>query len=420
MSRRHGHGDHDVEPMPGSGMRPLKALIPLDEAMATLMDAVRPVTATEAVPLDDALGRVVARDVASPIDVPLANRAAMDGYAVRAADTYGAGRHDPVTLRRIGTLHADSVPRRAVTKGACVQVATGSTMPRGADAVVMVEVTEREGGAVHVYKPVHPGQDVSVAGEDLRKGEAVVRAGEVLTPAKVGALAAVGRTKVTVYRRPRVAILTTGDEVIPPGRKIRPGQVYDINAFTMAAVVRENGGDPERIGRVPDDLAALRRAISDAVRRDLVVFSGGSSVGERDLIIDVLADMGELLFHGIAVKPGKPTALGRVRGKPVLGMPGYPTSCLSNCYMMLVPAIRRMARLPPRPEQVVELRMARRLVSVVGRVEFHTVRVEDGAAVPAYKESGAITSMAHADGYIEIPANVDLIEKGERVRVVLF
>ena len=223
-----------------------------------------------------------------------------------------------------------------------------------------------------------------------------------------------------VYARPRVAILTTGDEVISPGERIRPGLVYDINAHTMAAVVLECGGEPVMLGRVSDTMEALKDAIRRAVAHDLVVFSGGSSVGEKDMVIDALEGMGEVKFHGVAVKPGKPTVLGVVRGVAVLGMPGYPTSCLSNCYMMLAPMLRAMARLPPLPEKVVEVPLSKRRVSSIGRVEFHTVRLEDGVAVPAYKESGAITSMAHADGYIEIPANVDLIEKGERVRVVLF
>lgn len=171
---------------------------------------------------------------------------------------------------------------------------------------------------------------------------------------------------------------------------------------------------------MPDRLAELKAAIRKALAYDVVVFSGGSSVGEKDMILDVLQAMGEVRFHGVAVKPGKPTVLGVVDGKPVLGMPGYPTSCLSNCYMMLAPMLRKMARLPPASGKVVELPLSRRIVSSVGRVEFHTVRVDSSAAVPAYKESGAITSMAHADGYIEIPANVDLVEKGETVRVVLF
>ncbi len=401
-------------------MRPLKALISLDEAMRMAMDLVRPIERTETVALLDALRRVAAEDVRSLIDVPLADRAAMDGFAVIAKETFRAGTSKPVLLRRLETLYADGVPRKRVTKGRCTEVATGSTLPPGADAVVMVEDTEREGDLVKVYSPIHPGENVSGRGEDIGRRSVVVRSGEVLTPAKVGALAAVGLPRVRVFAKPRVSILTTGDEVVPPGRPIRVGQVYDINSNTMASVVRENGGEPVLLGRVSDRLDALRSALRKALGNDLVVFSGGSSVGEKDMVVDVLRSMGDLLFHGIAVKPGKPTVLGRVDGKAVLGMPGYPTSCLSNCYMILAPMLRRMARLPASHPQIVEVPLAKRLLSAIGRVEFHTIRIVDGQAVPAYKESGAITSMAHADGYIEIPANVDLIEKGEVVRVTLF
>jgi len=412
--------DHDDREHHGHGMRPLRALMSLDDALAMLMSLAAPVERLERVPLLQALHRVAANDVVSPIHVPLVDRASMDGYAVRAIDTYRAGKFRPVEMRRVETLYADSVPKKRVGKGVCVEVATGSSIPKGADAVVMVEDTERDGATVRVHSPVPPGENISPQGEDIRRGAVVVHAGEFLTPAKVGALAAVGRKDVEAYARPRVAILTTGDEVVPPGSRIRPGQVYDINAHTMASVVRESGADPVLLGGVPDRLDALRTAIRRAVKEDLVVFSGGSSVGEKDMVVDVLRAMGEVKFHGVAVKPGKPTVLGVVRGKAVLGMPGYPTSCLSNCYMMLAPMLRAMARLPPRPEKVVDLPLSKRIVSSMGRVEFHTVRLKDGMAVPAYKESGAITSMAHADGYIQIPANVDLVERGEIVHVVLF
>jgi molybdopterin molybdotransferase len=233
-------------------------------------------------------------------------------------------------------------------------------------------------------------------------------------------LAAVGLARVRVYAKPRVSVLVNGDEVIPPGRPVRPGQVYDINSSTIASVVRENGGEPIVLGRVADRLAAIRSALRKALANDMIVLSGGSSVGEKDLTIDVLESTGELLFHGIAVKPGRPTALARVEEKAVLGMPGNPTSCLSNCYILLAPMLRRLARLPPRDERIVEVPLANRIVSKVGRVEIHTVRIVNGKAVSAYKESGAITSMAHADGYIEIPANVDVLEKGATVHVKLF
>lgn len=413
MTSASGHRDH------GGGHR-LESLLPFPEALARVLAVASPVEGTQRVRVEDAAGRVAAEDVRSPIDVPLADRATMDGYAVRSADTDGAGRGSAIALHCVDSVFAGEVPRTRIRAGTCVQVATGVTVPPGADAVVQVELTHRNGDLVRVLSSVAAGRNVSKRGEDIRKGSVVVRRGDVLTPGKAGALTAVGRTSVLVYRKPRVAILTTGNEVVAPGSRLRPGQVYDINAYTIAAVARENGGEPQFLGRVRDDTAELRRALRRAVSRDLVVVSGGSSVGERDLIVDVLHGMGEVLFHGVAIKPGRPTALGRVGGTPVLGMPGFATSCLSNSYVLLAPALRAMARLPARPPRVLELPLSEAIVSPKGRVEFHTVRVEEGLAVPAFKESSAITSMAHADGYVEIPADVERLEKGDRVRVVLF
>jgi molybdopterin molybdotransferase len=307
-----------------------------------------------------------------------------------------------------------------VGKGRCTQIATGAMLPLGADAVVMVEDTERSKDALQVFRPVHARENVSARGSDLRKGAVVLAEGETLTPAKLGALAAIGKDSVAVYAKPRVALLVTGDEVVPPGAPLRPGQVYDINSATMAAAVREAGGEPVLLGGVPDRLGELRDALAAAVKEDLVIFSGGSSVGEKDLILDALESLGEILFHGIAVKPGRPTILGRVQGKAVLGMPGNPTSCLSNCYILLAPMLRKIARLPPSEGRTIDVPLAGRITSPPGRVEVHTIRLVDGRAVPAFKESGAITSMAHADGYIVIPADVTLLEKGQGVRVTLF
>lgn len=401
-------------------MRPLKALLPLDEALRMCLDLATPMERRETLALSDALHRVVAEDVRADLDVPPAARAAMDGYAVSARDTSRAGKSSPARLMVQENVHAGGVPALRVSKGRCAQIATGAMLPSGADAVVMVEDTERAKDVVRVFRPVRPGENVSERGSDIPKASRVLTRGERLGPAKLGALAALGRASVPVYARPRVAILVTGDEVVPPGGRLGPGQVFDINSHTMAAAVQESGGEAVPMGRVPDRLDGLQGALDAAVKEDLVVFSGGSSVGERDLVLDALRSMGEVLFHGIAVKPGRPTILGRVRGTPVLGMPGNPTSCLSNCYVLLAPMLRKMARLPPPQGGALELPLAERITSPVGRVEVHTVRVVDGRAVPAFKESGAITSMAHADGYIVIPADVGVVEKGTRVRVTLF
>ena len=418
---RRGHaGRHEANESVRDGMRPLKELIPFEDALRMAVDLVRPIERKEEVALLDALRRVAAAEVRSKIDVPFANRAAMDGYAVIVRDTTGARKAEPVVLRRIETLHAASLPRARVTHGRCTEIATGATLPSGADAVVRVEDTDRDRDLVRIFASVRLGDNVATRGADIKRGSVVIHAGESLTPAKIGALAAIGSDRVRVYERPRVAILTTGEELIPPGRPIRPGQVYDINSNTIASVVRENGGEPVFLGRVADRPSALRLALRKAVAYDLVVCSGGSSVGEKDIVVDVLRSMGDVLFHGIAIRPGKPTALGRIDGTPVLGLPGFPTSCLSNCYVLLTPMLRRFARLPAARMTIVEVPLARRLNRVTGRLEFHSVRIVEGQAVPAFKESSAITSMAHADGYIEIPANVDVLEKGRIVRVTLF
>ena len=276
------------------------------------------------------------------------------------------------------------------------------------------------GDVVRIFAEVQPQQNVGRRGADIQTGQVVVSAGETLNSSRIGAVAAVGVPQVDVYERPRVAILSTGNEIVEPGEVLRPGHIYDINRFTVGAVVSENGGIPCAYPPAPDTLDALLAAFDTLLDNDIVVFSGGSSVGERDLIRDAIAAKGELLFHGVAVKPGKPTGLGIVAGKPVFAMPGYPTSCLSNAHMLLVPMLRRMARLGPKVNKTLTVPLASRVASANGRHQFYTVRIEDGRAVPAFKASGDITSMSRADGYIEIPADVDHVSAGTPVQVVLF
>jgi molybdopterin molybdotransferase len=286
---------------------------------------------------------------------------------------------------------------------------------------VMVEETEKDpSGEVRVFTPVYPRQNVGRQGADIQAGQVVLRAGDMLNASRVGALAALGAPHVEVYARPRVAILSTGNEIIDPGQPLAPGHIYDINRFTLTAIVAEHGGIPEPHRTAADTIEDLSHAIDECLDADLLVFSGGSSVGERDLILDVIGQRGEILFHGIAVKPGKPTALGVVGDRIVFGMPGYPTSCLSNAYMLLVPLLRRLARLPVHAVRTVTAPLGQRIVSTTGRHQFYTVRMIDGVAQPAFKASGDITSMSLADGYIEIPAQTDIVEKGELVEVKLF
>ena len=402
-------------------MRPIRETIPYDEAIALVLEAAVPIRRTERLAIDKANGRVVASAATSTIDVPPFDRAAMDGYAVVAEDTFGAGRYEPRVLRCVEKVYTGQVPSRAVGRGECIEIATGAPMPQGADAVVMVEETEKDGdGSVRIFTPVYPRQHVGRRGADLVAGQPIVSAGDLLNPSRIGALAATGVLEVEVFQRPRVAILSTGNEIVEPGQPLAAGQIYDVNRFTLGAIISTHGGIPDPRPTAPDDLDDLKRAIEDAATADVIVFSGGSSVGERDLILDALHALGEVQFHGIAVKPGKPTVFGRVGNTPVLGMPGYPTSCLSNAYMLLIPMLRRMAQLPEYRPQITRVPLARRIVSTTGRHQFYTVRIEEGSAVPAFKASGDITSMSRADGYIEIPAQTDIVEAGEMVDVKLF
>ena len=402
-------------------MRPIRDTIPLDEARAIIDGVSALITRTEIVPLHEAHGRVNAGDVVGNADVPPFSRASMDGYAVRAEDTFGASRQEPRIVACVDRVFTGQVPARAVGPGECAEIATGAPMPDGADAVVMVEETEKDSaGSVRLFTPVYPRQNVGRQGADIARGQTVLRDGDFLNPSRIGALAAVGATDASVYSRPRVAILSTGNEIAEPGRPLEPGQIYDINRLTLGAIVSQHGGQPEPHRTAADTLEDLSDAIDDCLNADLIVFSGGSSVGERDLVLDVLARRGTVLFHGISVKPGKPTAFGIIDGKPFFGMPGYPTSCLSNAYMLLVPFLRRVARLPPHRTRSVSAPLGQRIVSTTGRHQFYTVRLVDGVALPAFKASGDITSMSLADGYIEIPASTDIVEKDEIVDVFLF
>ncbi|HET9706522.1 MAG TPA: gephyrin-like molybdotransferase Glp [Vicinamibacterales bacterium] len=403
-----------------SEMKPIKETIPLEEARQLIADACKPIDRTERVPLVDANGRAAAADVISTRDVPPFSRAGMDGYAVRAEDTFGASRYEPRTLRVVEKVYTGNVPSCPVEAGTAIEIATGAPMPQGADAVVMVEETEKAGDDVRVQTPVYPRQNVGRQGADISVGQTVITRGEVFNPSRIGALAALGIADVEVYQKPALAILSTGNEIVDPGQELRPGQIYDINKFTLSTIIAEHGGIPMPFATAQDTVDALERAIDAAATCDVLVFSGGSSVGERDLILDVIGRKGEIVFHGIAVKPGKPTVFGTINGKPVFGMPGYPTSCLSNAYMLLVPALREMARLKPRHVASVTLPLGQRIVSTTGRHQFYTVRIVDGQAMPAFKASGDITSMSQADGYIEIPAQTDIVEKGETVTVTLF
>jgi molybdenum cofactor synthesis domain-containing protein len=403
-----------------TGMKPFKTLLSRVEALKIIEANIPRIQRIKESPIELTGGRILAEDVVAVFSVPPFDRSAMDGYAVKAEDTYGASGFKPNRLKLIGVQHAGELFAGRIGEGECVQVATGSPVPEGSDAVVMVEFTKLDGDYVEIQKPAYPSAHISSMGEDIETGDTVIEAGEILTPAKVGALAALNRETIQLYEKPRVAVFSTGSEIKPLGSDLSPSQIYDVNSYTLTSMISGNGCVPVMKGIVPDDQESIKASILEAARHDLGVFSGGSSVGVRDLFGEIVEELGEVLFHGLQVKPGKPTLFGIVEGTPIFGMPGYPTSCLSNAYIFLTPALRAMAGLPPAEPRRIVAKMGARFVSSSGREQFLTVRVNDGIAISAFKRSGAITSMAHADGYIVLPVNLDVIEEGAEVEVTLF
>lgn len=408
------------------GLKPgFGRLASLDEALAILF-RLAPDLGSETIALREAPGRVLAGDVVAGVDVPHFDKSAMDGYALRAADTFGSGAGSPATLRCVGSLWPGGTFAGAVGPGECLEIGTGAAMPDGADSVVMVEYTEGTGAdEISVFRAVAPGDNVIRAGSDVARGTAVLSAGTVVQPRHVGVLSALGMTEAAVRVRPRVSLFSTGNEILQPGQELQPGKIFDINTWTLRAALEVDGCVVTELGPAPDTrpglAAAYRTALEDT---DLVLLSGGSSLGGGDLVGDVLDEVGRTLVHGVAIKPGKPVVIGSAPDasgaeRPVIGLPGYPMSCLSDYYILVQPLLdRALGR--RRPRSFVDAVMSRKHPSTVGRYEFLPVLVVDGLAVPLTKGSSAITSLSEATGFVEIAENVEVVEKGEPVRVRLF
>jgi len=385
----------------------------------------------ETVMLGDALGRVLAADVAAPIDVPPFDRSGVDGFAVRAADTAGASDRAPKRL----LLNAEVIacghpPALAVAPASATTIATGGAIPRGADAVVMVEWTElaetTQGPAIDVRRAVAPGQFVGYAGSDIARGETLLRRGQLVGSREIGMLAACGLARVDVVRRPRVAVLSTGDELVRLGEPLRPASVYDSNGPIVAAAVIEAGGEPVAFGAFADDITALERAVREALDAcDMVVLSGGTSKGAGDLSHRVVTRLGPpgVLVHGVALKPGKPLCLAVAHRKPIAILPGFPTSAIFTFHTFVAPVIRALAGRPPEAAETVDATVPVRIVSEMGRQEFVLVSLVEGeqgpVAFPTPKGSGAVTAFSQADGFLAVDALASSLDAGSHADVTL-
>ncbi|RDI72333.1 molybdopterin molybdotransferase MoeA [Halopelagius longus] len=386
-------------------------------ARETLLSAATPHERTERLPLGPADGRAVAEPVTSPRPVPGYDRAAMDGWAVRARDTFGASGRSPEILR-VGAEDADTGGE--VAPGEAVRVHTGSELPPGADAVVMIEETEAVGGELEVFDAVTESENVGPVGEDVSEGQHLFDAGHRLRPSDLGLLKSVGVDEVSVYERPTVGVIPTGEELVQedPG----PGEIVETNGLTVTRLVDRWGGVPTYRNVVTDEEAALRAAIQRDLTKDIVVTTGGSSVGERDLVPEVVDELGEVLVHGVALKPGHPVALGVVEETPVVMLPGYPVACIVNAVQFLRPLVKRVGHLPDSPFPTVEARLERKIPSEPGVRTFARVRLDsdDGerVATPTRASgSGVLSSVALADGWVVVPEDREGYAEGETVAV---
>jgi len=407
-----------------------RKLMTFEEAKKTVDSQFKPVfLGEEEAVLLEANNRVLSQDIVSALDIPPFNRSTMDGYAVKAEDTVGADENKPAVLNVSGAVSIGEEPKLKVALGEAVEIVTGAVIPEGADAVVMVEDTEREDSELHVFTALTANENVMKKGSDIKKGAVVLRKGQVLGSSEIGVLAALGSKTVTVLKIPIVAVLSTGDEVAELGKELPPGKIYDINAYSISTAVIESGGKPVYFGAVPDDKAALTKALQTAVASaDMVITSGGVSVGPKDYTAQIVDSLGKpgIAVYGVAMKPGKPLTVGFVGEKPVFSLPGNPTSALLSFYLFARPVLQRLAGRPVSGMKMVSAFAGSRMFSAKGRRTFVMVRLEFDTQCRLIAEpvesggSGAITTLTKADGYVEIAENEQFVDVDQEVLVFLF
>ena len=406
-----------------------RELMTFDHAKKLLFDTLNPQPlGIEKIPLIKAYNRILSENIITKLDIPPFNRSTVDGYAVKADDTYESDEKKPTALKIIGTINVGESPKIQIRKNKTVETVTGAPIPEGANAVVMVENTQKQGDTLLIYRAVTPDENVMKKGADLKKGDTVLIAGQLLGAPEIGVLAAIGVNYVNVFKTPLVSVFSTGAEITEPGKSLAPGKIYDINAYSLSTAVKESGGKPICMGVIPDNEAALKNALKQALSSsDIIITSGGVSVGPRDYTPKIVDSLGKpgVIISGIAVKPGKPTTIAFIGNKPVFSLPGHPTSALLIFYLLVRPVIQCLSGHKVISEKTVKANLAVRLFSAKGRKTFVMVRLSRDksqkiVATPVQTGgSGAITTLSKADGFIEIPENQQFIDSNEQVTVTL-
>jgi molybdopterin molybdotransferase len=396
-------------------------VVPVADAVATVI-RISPMPVREIIPLESSVGRILIAAVTADTDIPGFDRSVVDGYAVRAADTAGAGDAIPALLHCAGRIAMGRQDDSTVIgPGTCTYIPTGGVLPEGADATVMVEYTEETGDTVLVKKAVSHGENVLLFDEDFKKGETVFSAGRRISPQDAGVLAACGCAAVTVAKKPVVGIISTGNELVPVTVVPGPGQVRDANASMLAAYLTEYGCTPRLYGIIPDERQAFETVLAQAVIEcDVVLLSGGSSKDDRDMTAAVIATMGEVLVHGIAIAPGKPTIIGRIANKPVFGLPGHPASAFVVLIAIVRPLLDRMLGILRPLQRTERATLAVNIPSQRGREEYVRVIVENGSAIPLFGKSGLLNTLIRSNGLVRIPAGAEGLEQGSTVEVILW
>ena len=377
---------------------------------------------TEEINCENAYGRVLFNDVYSRMDFPPFNKALKDGFAILSEDSFGASEESPNTLDVIDFLEAGSTTDKVVEKGKCVEISTGAAMPEGANAVVMVEYSEKFDDKVNLLTTATPFQDVAKKGSDIEEGKLILKKGDVLTPGKIGVLLSQGFKTIEVYKKPSVGIISSGNEITMQGEELPYGKIYDVNGNMIKNDAISCGADARFLGVVRDDYNQVKEKIQESIKDvDILLCSGGTSAGLGDVMKHVLDELGEVYIHGISVQPGKPTIVGVINEKLVIGLPGNPVSALMIFNAFVAPSLTKITGIEKEFEQkVVKGVMARRIHSPVGRMQYQLVKVDGEEVQPIFKDSGAIFSLSSADGYVKVEKSVELLDEGEEVEVYLF